>query len=102
MEDLRAAVDRVKNPTRSRWVGVADAIARGELERAANRCADIGTLPDEAYVRLVAAKALADAGRHEDAEDQLERALSFHRSVGADAYVREAEQVAAALALGWV
>ena len=102
LEDLRAAVDRVKNPTRSRWVGVADAIARGELERAANRCADIGTLPDEAYVRLVAAKALADAGRHEDAEDQLERALSFHRSVGADAYVREAEQVAAALALGWV
>jgi predicted ATPase/class 3 adenylate cyclase len=98
--DLRAAVDRVKNPTR--WVGVADAIARGELERAANRCADIGTLPDEAYVRLLAAKALADARRHEDAEDQLERALSFHRSVGADAYVREAEQVAAALAIGRV
>jgi class 3 adenylate cyclase/tetratricopeptide (TPR) repeat protein len=98
VEDLRAAVDRVKNPTR--WVGVADAIARGELEHAANRCAEIGTLPDEAYLRLLAAKALSDAGRHDDAADQLERALSFHRSVGADAYVREAEQVAAALALG--
>jgi hypothetical protein len=98
VEDLRAAVGRVKNPTR--WVGVADAIARGELERAASRCAEIGTLPDEAYVRLRAAKALAAAGRHEDAEEQLERAVSFHTSVGADAYVREAEQVAAALATG--
>jgi predicted ATPase/class 3 adenylate cyclase len=97
VEDLRAAVDRVKNPTR--WVGVADAIARGELERAANTCGEIGTLPDEAYLRLLAAKALAIAGRHEDAEDQLARALSFHRSVGADACVREAEQVAAALAI---
>jgi hypothetical protein len=98
VEDLRAAVDRVEN--RTRWVGVAEAIARGELERAASRCADIGTLPDEAYVRLLAAEELAGAGRHEDAEDQLERALSFHRSVGADAYVREGEQVAAVLAPG--
>jgi class 3 adenylate cyclase/tetratricopeptide (TPR) repeat protein len=100
LEDLRAAVGRVENHTR--WVGAADAIARGELERAANRCVEIGTLPDEAYVRLLAAKALADAGRHEDAEDQLERSLSFHRSVGAEAYVRESEQVAAVLAPGHV
>jgi hypothetical protein len=100
LEDLRAAVGRVENHTR--WVSVADAIARGELERAANRCVEIGTLPDEAYVRLLAAKALADAGRHEDAEDQLERSLSFHRSVGAEAYVRESEQVAAVLAPGHV
>jgi class 3 adenylate cyclase/tetratricopeptide (TPR) repeat protein len=95
---LRAAVRRVKRPTR--WVGVADAIAGGDLESAADRCAEIGTLPDEARVRLLAARALADAGRHEDAENQLERALAFHRSVGADAYVREAEHVAAALAIG--
>jgi class 3 adenylate cyclase/tetratricopeptide (TPR) repeat protein len=97
-EDLRVAVDRVRQPTY--WVGVADAIAADDLERAADRCAAIGTLPDEAYVRLLAARALAEAGRHEDAEDQLERALAFHRTVGADAYVREAEQLAAALAIG--
>ena len=95
---LRAAVHRVQRPTR--WVEVADAIAHEDLESAADRCADIGTLPDEAYVRLLAARALADAGRHEDAESQLQRARAFHRSVGADAYVREADDVAAALAIG--
>jgi hypothetical protein len=95
---LRAAVRRVKTPTR--WVGVADAIAQGDLESAADRCAEIGSLPDEANMRLLAAKALADAGKHDDAESQLERALAFHRSVGADAYVRQAEEVAAALAIG--
>jgi class 3 adenylate cyclase/tetratricopeptide (TPR) repeat protein len=97
-EELREAVHRVRTPTR--WVGVADAIARRELERAADLCAEIGTIPDEAYMRLLAAKSLADAGRHPAAEQQLESALSFYRSVQADAYVRDAEQVAAALAIG--
>jgi class 3 adenylate cyclase/tetratricopeptide (TPR) repeat protein len=95
---LRAAVRRVKTPTR--WVGVAEAIAQGDLESAADRCAEIGSLPDEANIRLLAAKALADSGAHEEAERQLERALAFHRSVGAEAYVRQAEEVAAALAIG--
>jgi tetratricopeptide (TPR) repeat protein len=95
---LRAAVRRVKTPTR--WVGVAAAIVQGDLEGAADRCAEIGSLPDEANIRLLAAKALADAGRHDDAESQLERALAFHRSVGAEAYVRQAEEVAAVLAIG--
>ena len=95
--DLRAAVGRVQK--RTHWVEVADAVARGDLGLAADRCAVIGSLPDEAYLRLLAARALADAGKDEDAESQLERALAFHRSVGADAYVREAEQVAAALAI---
>ena len=98
LNDLRTAVDRVTKPTH--WVGVADAVARGDLARAADRCAEIGTLPDEAFLRLLAARALAGAGRHEDAENQLERALAFHRGVGADAYVREAEHVAAALTIG--
>jgi class 3 adenylate cyclase/tetratricopeptide (TPR) repeat protein len=96
--DLRVAVNSVQKPTH--WVGVADAVARGDLGRAADLCAAIGSLPDEAYLRLLAASALAAGGSDEDAEGQLGRALAFHRSVGADAYVREAEQVAAVLAIG--
>jgi tetratricopeptide (TPR) repeat protein len=100
LEDLRAAVDRVKNPTR--WVGVADAVGHGRLELAADRCAGIGTLPDEAYMRLLAAKVLAAAGRPDAAEEQLERSLAFHRAVGAEAFVLQSEEVAAVLALGHV
>ena len=100
VEDLQAAVRRAQR--RTRWVEAADALARGELEVAAERCAEIGTLPDEAFARLLAAKALSDADRHEEAERQLERAVTFHRGVGAEAYVREAERVASALAIGRV
>jgi class 3 adenylate cyclase/tetratricopeptide (TPR) repeat protein len=97
IEDLGAAVQRVQRPTL--WVGVADAMASGDLEGAADRCAEVGSLPDEAHVRLLAAKALADAGRPDDAGNELTRALAFHRGVGAEAYLREAEAVAAALAI---
>ena len=100
VEDLREAVRRAQR--RTRWVEAADALARGELEVAAERCAEIGTLPDEAFARLLASKALSDADRHEEAERQLERAVTFHRGVGAEAYVHEAERVAAALAIGRV
>jgi class 3 adenylate cyclase/tetratricopeptide (TPR) repeat protein len=99
-EDLRAAVQRARR--RTRWVDAADALARGEVVVAAERCAEIGTRPDEAFVRLLAAKALTDAGKEEEAESQLERAVTFHRSVGADAYLRDADRVAAALATGRV
>jgi hypothetical protein len=99
-DELSRAVQRVQTPTR--WVGVAEALAEGEPERAADRCAVIGTLPDEAYMRLLAAKSLAAAGESEHAEEQLERALAFHRAVGAEAFVRGAEEIAAIVAFGQV
>jgi class 3 adenylate cyclase/tetratricopeptide (TPR) repeat protein len=99
-DELRQAVQRVRTPTR--WVGVAAELADDEPERAAARCAVIGTLPDEAYMRLFAAKSLAAAGRSEQAEEQLERALEFHRAVGAEAFVRGAQQIAAGVAFGEV
>ena len=58
----------------------------------------MGSRPDEAFVRLSAAEAIAAAGRRPEANVQLERALAFYRSVGATAYVREAEALFAASA----
>jgi hypothetical protein len=71
----------------SRWADAARAIAEDDFIRAAEICASIGSLPDEALCRLRAAEGLADKGRRSEAEEQLERALAFYRSVGATRYV---------------
>jgi hypothetical protein len=73
----------------------ATAFARGELELAADICADIGVLPNEAYTRLRAAEKLMEQGRRADANVQLERALEFYRSVGALFYIRQGEALTA-------
>jgi hypothetical protein len=57
----------------------------GDLVRAADIYAEIGSQPDEAVARLEAAKR-SPAGR----DGELERAIAFFRSVGAHAYLREA------------
>ena len=49
-----------------------------------------------ATARLRAAKPLAAAGRRTDADEQLQAALAFFRSVGATRYVRDAEALLAA------
>ena len=66
--------------------------------RRAEQLGDMGSRPDEAFVRLRAAEAIVEAGRRAEANVQLERALAFYRSVGATAYVREAEALFAASA----
>jgi hypothetical protein len=58
----------------------------------------IGALPDEAYARLRAARALVEHGRRAEADLQLERSLAFFRRAGATAYVREGEALLAASA----
>jgi class 3 adenylate cyclase len=71
--------------------------ARGDLDAAAELLSPI-SLQDEAYVRLQAAAAHADAGRRAEADAQLHRALAFWRSVGAARYIRKAESLLAATA----
>jgi hypothetical protein len=58
--------------------------------------AGIGALPDEASARLRAAEVLVREGRRAEADVELKQALAFWRSVGATAYVREAEALLAA------
>jgi predicted negative regulator of RcsB-dependent stress response len=80
------------------WANAALHIVRGEFTAAADIIDQIGSLPDAAYARLRAARALVDAERRAEADKQLGRALTFYRSVGAARYVREAEALPAATA----
>jgi hypothetical protein len=70
---------------------VARACAEGRFSEAAERLERIGALPDAALVHLRAGQALLDEGRRAEAGEQLTRALTFFRSVGATAYLAEAE-----------
>jgi tetratricopeptide (TPR) repeat protein len=95
-EELLEATEQAGIQTR--WIDIAEMLARGDYSRAAEMYADIGTRPSEAYTRLRAAAQLVDVGRRADADEQLHRALAFWRSVGATRYVREGEALLAASA----
>jgi class 3 adenylate cyclase/tetratricopeptide (TPR) repeat protein len=95
-DDLRNVAVRSNAPMR--WLDAANALADHEAARAADIYAEIGSAPDEAEARLWAARSLVAAGRRPEANDQLERALGFWRSVGAGRYVREGERLLAASA----
>ena len=82
----------------TRWLEAGLAYASDAFSEAADTLGEMGSRPDEAFVRLRAAEALVEAGRRAEANVQLERALAFYRSVGATAYVREAEALFAASA----
>jgi tetratricopeptide (TPR) repeat protein len=75
----------------SLWSDAAVAILDGEFERAAELFVQIGSVPDEARARLRAAETLVADGRRAEADSQLDKALSFYRSVGATRYVRAGE-----------
>jgi class 3 adenylate cyclase/tetratricopeptide (TPR) repeat protein len=94
--ELAAATEQAL--IRTRWIDVAEAIARSEYSGAADMCAEAGTGPDEAYARLRAAEQLQKQGRRVQADTQLRRALAFWRSVGAARYVRQGEELLAATA----
>jgi tetratricopeptide (TPR) repeat protein len=87
--ELGSLLDAARPSTR--WYEAAGAMIDGDYVRAAETYAAVGSRPDEAVARLEVAKrssSTADGGR---GEDELARALAFFRSVGARAYLREAE-----------
>ena len=67
----------------------------GDLGGAADVVGSMGAVSAEAYLRLFAGEALLRDGRRAESERELERALAFHRSVGASAYVERAESLLA-------
>jgi class 3 adenylate cyclase len=85
-------------PLDSPWVRAARAVAVGDFATAADIMRAIGAASQEALLRLWAAEQLVDEGRRAEADEQLKRALAFHRSVGATRYVREGEALLAASA----
>jgi class 3 adenylate cyclase/tetratricopeptide (TPR) repeat protein len=81
------ALARVRTP----WVEAAIAYVGGDFSRAAEIYAKAGSLPDEALARLRAAEALIADGSRAEGDQELQRALAFYRSVGANAYLRQGE-----------
>jgi tetratricopeptide (TPR) repeat protein len=77
------------------WARAGAAYGRGDSSGAADVLGRIGALASEAFCRLAAARALVEQGRRAEADEQLQRALAFYRSVGAKRYVREGEALLA-------
>jgi class 3 adenylate cyclase/tetratricopeptide (TPR) repeat protein len=94
--DFDAVAERAAISTR--WLEAGTAYAAGRVDETVDVLAEIGALPEEAFVRLRAAEELAAAGRRPEADAHLQAALAFYRSVGATAYIREAEELLAASA----
>jgi class 3 adenylate cyclase/tetratricopeptide (TPR) repeat protein len=78
------------------WRTACETIVGGEHGRAADLLEATGDKPLQAELRLRAAADLAAEGRLTEAHAQLERARAFWTSVGATAYLREADAVLAA------
>jgi len=81
------------------WVqtAVTRPIADDQLVRAADVASQQGILPLAADIRLRAAHRLAERSEPRLAEEQLRQALSFYSSVSATRYIRESEQLRAAI-----
>ena len=75
------------------WLVASRHLASGSYAEAAARYEAIGARPEEAKARLRASAALTASRRESEAEHELNRALAFYRSVGADAYIRAAESL---------
>jgi hypothetical protein len=80
---------------KTKWLEAATTFVSGDFLRAAAIYEGTGSLPDEAYARLRAAEALLGAGNRAEGDSELQRALSFYRSVDARAYLREGEALLA-------
>jgi tetratricopeptide (TPR) repeat protein len=77
------------------WDRAGDAVLDGRWVEAADAYDEIGTAPFAAFAALRAAETYASEGRRSEANDQLIRALSFWKSVGAQRYIREGEALLA-------
>ncbi|MCE3287188.1 MAG: adenylyl cyclase class-3/4/guanylyl cyclase [Gaiellaceae bacterium] len=77
----------------TRWTDAATAIVRGDVVHAAEILHEIGDAELESTVRLRAARRLVAEGRGAEADEQVQQALAFYRSVDATRYIRQAEKL---------
>ena len=92
--ELRQLIEQA--PAQTRWSFAFLAVLAREYETAADLFLEIGALNFEADARLRAAEKLVAEGRRSEANEQLEKALAFYRSVGATRYINEGEALLAA------
>lgn len=77
----------------TRWLEAVVPLLSGDPTAAAEVFRQIGSLPDEALARALAARDLLAAG-NPDGRAELETALAFYRRVGAEAYLHDAQALA--------
>ena len=82
------------------WTEVVRAYAQGDFAAAAEILHRTGSRPAEAEARLRAAEQLVATGRSGEADQQLQQALAFYRSVNATRFVRECEALLTASPAG--
>ena len=87
-------VDRL---TPSPWRDACSAVAERRFVEAADILATTGEQTLQAELRLLAARQLVGEGRQAEAALQLDRARAFWTGVGATAYLREADELFAAV-----
>jgi class 3 adenylate cyclase/tetratricopeptide (TPR) repeat protein len=92
-ERLREAGRAVRGP--SRWLDAALAVAAVDFGGAVDLYATVGSLPDEAFARLLAARQAGEQGARERAERELRIALDTFRRLGAARFVRGGEALLA-------
>ena len=85
-------------PFKSPWLRAAGAVVARDFRAAADIFGGIGIVAHEAFFRLRAAEALVAERRRAEADEQLNAALAFYRSVAAARFVREGEALLAASA----
>ena len=78
-----------------RWRDACRSAADGDYVDAADRLASIGEVPLQMQLRMLAARSLTDSGRPAEAGAQLELARAFYRTVGATAFLAEADGIVA-------
>jgi class 3 adenylate cyclase/tetratricopeptide (TPR) repeat protein len=89
----RFAAVTVKGPFR--WLVVARAIAAKRYDEAADELAALGARPEEAFARLLSARARIGHGHRADGEAKLQRAIGFWSEVGATDHIAMAEAMLA-------
>jgi DNA-binding SARP family transcriptional activator/class 3 adenylate cyclase len=89
----RELIDALTGHPQLPWTEAVRAYVTGDFVGAAEILRRIGSKPDEAEARLRAAEQLVAADARAEADEQLEQALAFYRSVGATRYLAQAEEL---------
>ena len=89
----RLAVHDGKGP--SRWATVTQLIIEGRYADAGDELGEIGSKPEQALARLLAARAMIRDGDRAAGEVELQRAVEFWVGVRATRYLDIAEQLVA-------
>ena len=79
----------------SEWIRAARRLVADDFAGAAEIFEGVGSVADEAFARTTEAQVLIAAGRRDEAQPTLARALHLYRAMGATAFLRDAERLLA-------